>query len=74
MKALYELKENSQAELRVTVDGEQWKKANEKAFKKVAGNVELKGFRKGHAPLDLVRKSVNPREVWLEAIDLPSMY
>lgn len=69
MKALYELKENSLAELRVTVDGEQWKTANERAFKKVAANVELKGFRKGHAPLDLVRKSVNPREIWLEAID-----
>ncbi len=70
MKALYELKENSQAELRVTVDGEQWTKANEKAFKKVANNVQLKGFRKGKAPLDLIRKSVSPREIWIEAIDL----
>ena len=69
MKALYELKENCKAELRVTVDGDEWKKANEKAFKKVANNVQLKGFRKGKAPLDLVRKSVSQREIWMEAID-----
>ena len=68
MKALYELKENCKAELRVTVDGDEWKKANEKAFKKVANNVQLKGFRKGKAPLDLVRKSVSQREIWMEAI------
>jgi trigger factor len=69
MKALYEAKGNSQAELRVTVDGETWKKAQEKAFKKIAQNLQLKGFRKGHAPAELVRKRVNPREVLAEAVD-----
>ena len=69
MKALYEAKGNSQAELRVTVDGENWKKAQEKAFKKIAQNLQLKGFRKGHAPAELVRKRVNPREVLVEAVD-----
>ncbi len=70
MKALYETKENSLAELKVTVDGEQWKNANEKAFKKVANNIQIKGFRTGKAPLDLVRKQVSEREIWFEAIDL----
>ena len=69
MKALYETKENSTAELKVTVDGEQWEGAKEKAFKKIAANVQIKGFRKGHAPKEMVRKAVNPREVLLEAID-----
>lgn len=69
MKALYEAKGNSQAELRVTVDGETWKKAQERAFKKIAQNLQLKGFRKGHAPAELVRKRVNPREVLAEAVD-----
>ena len=69
MKALYETKGNSQAELKVTVDGEDWKKAQEKAFKKIAQNLQLKGFRKGHAPAELVRKRVNPREVLAEAVD-----
>ncbi|MBR0385652.1 MAG: trigger factor [Erysipelotrichaceae bacterium] len=70
MKASYETKENSRAELRVTVDGEKWTQANEKAFKKIAGKVQLKGFRAGKAPLDLVRKQVSEREIWMEAIDL----
>lgn len=69
MKALYETKENSTAELKVTVDGEQWGQAKDKAFKKIAGNVVIKGFRKGHAPKEMVKKAVNPREVLLQAID-----
>lgn len=70
MKALYETKGNSLAELKVTVEGEQWEEANGKAFKKIASNLELKGFRKGKAPADLVRKQVSEREIWIEAIDL----
>ena len=70
MKALYETKANSQAELKVTVDGETWKQAQEKAFKKIAANVQIKGFRKGHAPADLVRKRVNSREVLIDAVDV----
>ncbi len=69
MKALYETKENSTAELKVTVDGEQWGQAKDKAFKKIADNVVIKGFRKGHAPKEMVKKAVNPREVLLQAID-----
>ena len=69
MKALYETKGNSQAELKVTVDGEAWAQAQKKAFKKIASNVQLKGFRPGHAPAEMVRKAVNPREVLLEAVD-----
>lgn len=70
MKALYETKENSLADLKVTVDGEEWAKANEKAFKKIASKVQIKGFRAGKAPLDLVRKQINEREIQMEAIDV----
>ncbi len=70
MKALYETKENSTAELAVTVDGEKWTEANEKAFKKIANKVQIKGFRAGKAPLDLVRKQVSEGEIFMEAIDL----
>ncbi|MBQ7223598.1 MAG: trigger factor [Erysipelotrichaceae bacterium] len=69
MKATYEKKENNFAELRVTVDGDQWKEAQKKAFRKVAQQVHIKGFRPGHAPADLVKKAVNQREVWYEAVD-----
>ena len=69
MKALYSPKENSQAELKVTVDGEEWKKACKKAFKKIAEKVEIKGFRAGKAPAELVRKQVRNEEIWLQAVD-----
>ncbi len=70
MKAVYEVKENSTAELVVTVDGEQWSKALDKAFKKVASTVELKGFRKGKAPESMVKKVVSDKQVEYEAVDL----
>ena len=70
MKAVYEVKENSTAELVVTVDGEQWSKALDKAFKKIAATVELKGFRKGKAPESMVKKVVSDKQVEYEAVDL----
>lgn len=70
MKAVYELKENSQAELLVTVDGQQWSNALDKAFKKLAATVELKGFRKGKAPQSMVKKVLSNKQVEYEAIDL----
>ena len=50
MSSTWTLKENSQGELQVKVNGEEWKAAQEKAFKKLAKNVEVKGFRKGQVP------------------------
>ena len=50
MSSTWTLKENSQGELKVKVEGEAWKDAQEKGFKKLAKNVEIKGFRKGAVP------------------------
>ena len=55
--------EHSHVEVVCTVDKENWKKAQDKAFKKLAANVEVKGFRKGKAPENLVRERVNHAEV-----------
>lgn len=69
MKAVYEVKENSLAELTVTVDGEKWNDALAKAYKKLAANVEIKGFRKGKAPEFRIRQVLG-QQIQYEAVDL----
>lgn len=60
---------NSLYEVSTTVSGEQWAAAQEKALKKLANNVTVKGFRKGKAPLDKVRKVVSQIDIANEAIN-----
>src|SRR5574344_2439166 len=69
-------KESSTVEVTVTVDEKSWKEAQEASFKKLAANVEIKGFRKGKAPENLVKEKVKEAEVYNEAINalLPNLY
>ena len=69
MSSTWTLKENSQGELQVKVNGEEWKAAQEKAFKKLAKNVEVKGFRKGQVPEKMARKVVAKQHILVEAVD-----
>ena len=69
MKSSYELKENSTAELLVTVDGQLWSDALAKAYRKLASTVELKGFRKGKAPENRVRALLG-KQIHYEAVEL----
>jgi len=69
MKAVYEKKEHNQGVLKVTVQGQQWTDALAKAFKKIAKNVEIKGFRKGSAPESMVRKHVSEAEIRMRAVE-----
>lgn len=68
--------ENSHVEVLVTVDTDSWKKAQEKAFKKVSANVKVDGFRPGKAPEAMLRKRVDNMKVIDEAINdlLPTLY
>lgn len=61
--------ENSKAELKCILEGEKWVKAQKSSFKKIAAKVEVKGFRKGQAPKNLVEKYVSHQEVLLEAAE-----
>lgn len=65
----WELKENSIGELKVSIEGEAWQKAQDKAFDKLAKNVEIAGFRKGQAPRKLVEKHISKQNVMIEAIE-----
>lgn len=62
-------KENSKGELTVTLSGERWLKAQEKAFNEIAKEVEIKGFRKGQAPKALVEKQVSEGLILSEAVN-----
>ena len=46
--------EHCHTEVLVNVDKDLWKKAQEKAFSKLANNITIPGFRKGKAPLNMV--------------------
>ena len=61
--------ENCHTEVLVNVDKDLWKKAQDKAFKKLAANVTVPGFRKGKAPVNMVKSHVDQMKVFNEAIN-----
>ncbi len=48
---------------------EEWQKAQDKEYKKLAANLSIKGFRKGHVPADMAKKYINPNDVVNDAIN-----
>ena len=69
MSSTWELKEKSTGELKVTVEGDAWKKAQKKALNKLTKKANLPGFRKGHAPASLIKKQIGAQNILFEAID-----
>lgn len=69
MNTEWELKEKSTGTMTVTVDGEDWKKAVDKAFRKLGSKAEIKGFRKGQVPAKMLEKIIPERERWIEAVN-----
>ena len=61
--------EHCRTEVLVNVDKDLWKKAQDKAFKKLAANVTVPGFRKGKAPVNMVKSRVDQMKVFNEAIN-----
>ncbi len=68
--------EHSHVQVDVTVDEASWKEAQDEAFKKLAKDVTIDGFRKGKAPLNLVKAKIDQVKVLDEAINtlLPKIY
>ena len=52
----------------VTVNGDEWKKAQNKEFNKRASKVVIKGFRPGKAPAHLIKANINQGDVINDAI------
>ncbi|MCF6277003.1 MAG: trigger factor [Candidatus Magasanikbacteria bacterium] len=59
----------SQLQLNVTVAPEDYKKQLEEAGKRVSKKVNIKGFRKGNVPLDVLKKEVGEMALLQEAVN-----
>ena len=62
-------KEKCEIIFTATVEGEEWKKAQQKATADLAQNVTVKGFRKGKAPLAQAARYIKPSDVLDKAAD-----
>ena len=69
-------KGNGVYEVTTSVSGKDWSDAQDKAVKKLAENVQVKGFRKGKAPLNLAKERLTGGQVFEEAMNiaLPKMF
>ena len=54
----FEILENSQAALTLTIDAESIEKAYSEKIEKYAKTIDMPGFRKGHAPLSVVERKI----------------
>ena len=61
--------EHCHTEVIVNVDKDLWKKAQDKAFNKLAANITVDGFRKGKAPANLVKSRIDQGKLINEAIN-----
>ena len=62
--------EKSMMEVKVTFITEEWKKAQEKALDKLAKNVKMDGFRKGHVPKQMIKARLGKGAILEEATDM----
>jgi trigger factor len=69
MKRVVNKLEKSKVEVICDVEEKVWKEAQEKAFAKLAANLEIKGFRKGKVPADIAKKHIDTGSVFNEAIN-----
>ena len=61
--------EHCHTEVLVNVDKDLWKKAQDKAFNKLAANITIDGFRKGKAPINMVKARIDQGRMYNEAIN-----
>ncbi len=69
MKSTIKTLEEGKIEGVCDVDKDVWQNAQNKAFKKLAGNVTVKGFRPGKAPEKFLRERISRAQIWNEAVD-----
>ena len=69
MKYNLEKKENGVYAASVTVEKEEWDKALNTAYEKNKGKFNIPGFRKGHAPRNIIEKTYGTGAFMNEALD-----
>ncbi len=55
--------------IEITIEGETWEKALDKAYKKKNKEVKIEGFRKGTAPKDIFIKKMGIETLYMDAVD-----
>lgn len=61
--------DKSQLELTITVTPDEYKKHLDLAAKKISDRIAIKGFRKGKAPFDVIKKEVGEMAILQEALE-----
>jgi trigger factor len=76
VKVTLEKKEKNQVLLEVEVETQRYDAAYDKAYRKVAQQVNIPGFRKGKAPRPVVERHVGPEYIKQEALEvlIPEVY
>lgn len=69
MTSNWTLNEKSCGVLEVTVEGEAWKKAQNKAVKSLKSRINIKGFRPGQVPEALIKKQLGANAIFAEAAE-----
>ena len=63
MKCTTKKLSDTSVEIKVVLDKDDLKVAEEKAISRLVKDVKIEGFRKGKAPLDIAKKAINPNEL-----------
>ncbi len=76
MKFTFKDLEACHVQVDVVIDEAKWKAAQENSAKKLAKEVQVDGFRKGHVPENIAKKHINPEKMLDDAINslLPEVY
>lgn len=69
MTSNWTLNEKSTGILEVTVEGDAWKKAQNKALKSLKSRINIKGFRPGQVPEALIKKQISKQALYAEAAE-----
>jgi len=69
IKEKKETKKNNIHEIAVKIEGEDWTKAVDKAFKEKQKNVRVDGFRKGKVPREIYEKKFGKESLYIDAAD-----
>lgn len=70
MKRTINKLENARMEIILYFEAPEWQAATKKALTKLAKDVEIPGFRKGHAPENFAKEKIGQAKIMNEAIDL----
>ena len=70
MKVTTKKLSDTSVELKVVLDKDDLKAAEEKATARLIREVKVEGFRKGKAPLDIAKKHINPNDLASVSLDI----